>query len=157
MHVSRMRERVPSCRIIGTANLPGYALRFHKRSIDGSGKCNAFFTGKSSDTLYGVIYAIATHEKRALDNAEFLGNGYEEVDVQVVSDQTTVSTLTYVAEPRFIDSALKPYHWYKQFVMEGARFHRLPETYLQAIQAVGAVRDPDLERAEQNFRILNGT
>jgi hypothetical protein len=42
MSTARLRERMPSCKPLGTATLPGHALRFHKRSTDKSGKCNAF-------------------------------------------------------------------------------------------------------------------
>lgn len=42
MSSARLRARVPSCRPIGIAFLPGHELRFHKRSKDGSGKCDAF-------------------------------------------------------------------------------------------------------------------
>jgi gamma-glutamylcyclotransferase len=37
---ARLRERVPSARPAGTACLPGFSLRWHKVSVDGSGKCN---------------------------------------------------------------------------------------------------------------------
>ena len=44
MLTARLRERMPSCKPLGIAKLPGHALRFHKRSKDQSGKCNAFAT-----------------------------------------------------------------------------------------------------------------
>jgi hypothetical protein len=42
METARLRERMPSAKPLGVAKLSGHELRFHKRSKDGSGKCNAF-------------------------------------------------------------------------------------------------------------------
>lgn len=42
MSTVRLRERMPSCKPLGIATLPGHALRFRKRSTDKFGKCNAF-------------------------------------------------------------------------------------------------------------------
>lgn len=36
----RLRSRVPSVALVGTAVLSGYELRWHKRSTDTSGKCD---------------------------------------------------------------------------------------------------------------------
>lgn len=40
MLTARLRERVSSARPVGTACLPGFSLRWHKVSVDGSGKCD---------------------------------------------------------------------------------------------------------------------
>jgi hypothetical protein len=42
MSTARLRQRMPSCKPLGTAVLSEHKLRFHKRSTDQSGKCNAF-------------------------------------------------------------------------------------------------------------------
>lgn len=41
MLTDRLRERVPSARPVAVARLAGHSLRWHKVSIDGSGKCDA--------------------------------------------------------------------------------------------------------------------
>jgi hypothetical protein len=64
----RLRERMPSCRAIGTATLPGHVLRFHKRSTDKSGKCNAFATG-NDDRVIGVLFSFDPAERAKLDQA----------------------------------------------------------------------------------------
>jgi hypothetical protein len=33
-------------------------LKFHKRSKDGSGKCNAFRTGSQADYVIGVVFEV---------------------------------------------------------------------------------------------------
>lgn len=40
MLTARLRERVSSARPVGTACLPGFSLRWHKVSVDRSGKCD---------------------------------------------------------------------------------------------------------------------
>ena len=51
MSTARLRKRMPSCKPIGIATLPGHALRFHKRSTDKSGKCNAFASGNNNRVI----------------------------------------------------------------------------------------------------------
>ena len=51
MSTARLRGRVPSCKPLGVATLPGHALRFHKRSADKSGKCNAFASGNDNSVI----------------------------------------------------------------------------------------------------------
>lgn len=154
MHPLRLSARVPSCRAMGAAHLTGFRLRFHKRSIDGSAKCNALYTGHASDTIMGVVYQIAAHEKSGLDRFEFRGRGYHEATVHVTSGDERDSVFIYLADPEYIDDFLKPYRWYKQFVVIGARHHGLPAEYVRAIEGVETVEDSDQERAERNFGIL---
>src|SRR5215472_14345628 len=78
MDTTRLRYRAPSCRFHFVARLQNFQLRFHKRSNDGSGKCNAFYTGTPSDTVFGAVYEISLEEKPTLDRAEGLGRGYNE-------------------------------------------------------------------------------
>jgi len=78
MSTPRLRERVPSCEFVTTAQLLGHQLRFHKRSNDKSSKCDAFHSGADTDIIWGAIFNISAAEKKALDNAEGLGSGYNE-------------------------------------------------------------------------------
>ena len=52
-----------------------------------------------------------------------------------------------------IDSTLQPYDWYKRLIVEGARFHGLPEDYITAIEAVSCATDPNSTRARCALRI----
>ncbi len=70
MSIARLRERVPSAVSFGCHALKEHDLRFHKSSKDGSGKCNAFFTGNDDDTILGVLFEIKSSEMSALDRAE---------------------------------------------------------------------------------------
>ncbi|MBB4587921.1 gamma-glutamylcyclotransferase (GGCT)/AIG2-like uncharacterized protein YtfP [Rhizobium leguminosarum] len=144
MSTARLRERMPSCKPLGIATLPGYVLRFHKRSVDKSGKCNAFAAG-NEDSVIGVLFSFDPAERAELDKAEGVGSGYEHATVTVTNDKgRRRKVLTYLATPDYIDDSLKPYGWYKDFVLAGGREHRLPSEYItEYIQPVEAIEDPD--------------
>ena len=60
----------------------------------------------------------------------------------------------YYAHPQMIDSSQKPYAWYKEFVLEGCRRHRIPNDYVDVIARVEDVADPCTERAADQRRVL---
>lgn len=141
MSTPRLRSRVPSARPLGAATLPGHVLRFHKPGRDGSAKCDACYTGRDSDAVHGVVFALGTHEKPYLDTCEGLGNGYAEKTVTVTDARgTAYRVYTYYATR--IDPGLRPYHWYKTHVLRGALEHRLPEHYIAAIRGIASIDDP---------------
>jgi hypothetical protein len=140
---------MPSAEPLGVATLPGYALRFHKRSKkDGSAKCDAFATLDEDAAVVGVLFKFDPAERGKLDAAEGAGKGYDARVVTVVNhDGRRRKVLSYFASPDAIDASLKPYTWYKDHVMAGAKEHNLPPNYIaQYIDAVEAVEDPDKER-----------
>lgn len=144
MSLARLRQRVPSAAVIGVYSLAGHALRFHKSGQDGSAKCDAFYTG-ADDQLYGVLFDIDLNEKAALDRAEGLGVGYGEKVVQLQNENGDyVEAITYYALQ--IDDSLKPYRWYVNHVVMGAREARLPLDYLRIIEFVESVDDLDTAR-----------
>ena len=149
MSTVRLRERMPSCKPIGIATLPGHALRFHKRSTDKSGKCNAFATGNDENVI-GVLFSFDPSERAKLDEAEGVGSGYKHAIVTIINDKCRWrKVLTYLATPDYIDDSLKPYSWYKYFVLEGGREHGLPPEYIaNYIQSVETIEDPDKARAK---------
>jgi hypothetical protein len=69
MSTPRLRYRVPGCRFTFVARLPNYKLCFHKRSKDGSAKCNAFRTAEPTDAVIGAVYEIPSNQKPALTTA----------------------------------------------------------------------------------------
>lgn len=149
---ARLRERVPSAKAIGIGRLPGHALRWHKRGSDGSGKCDIEKTGQARDVVWGVLIELDAAEKPALDRAEGLGKGYVERRVSVITDHGSVKASAYVGTGR--DPAIKPYDWYKDLVIAGAREHGLPEPYLRQLEHVQANRDPNPARSALNDKLL---
>ncbi len=152
MLTRRLLGRTPSARTVGVATLSGYELRWHKVSKDGSGKCDIVSSAADS-VVYGVLYEIALTDKPALDTAEGLGWGYQQVQLEVQSDIGPLLALSYQATN--IDHGTRPYDWYKALVLSGAREHALPLDYVQALEAVAAVEDWNEQRAEENLRALS--
>lgn len=155
MLTARVRERVPSAAAVAIGRLRAHTLKWHKRSRDGSGKCDIESTGRNEDAVWGVVFELDAAEKPALDRAEGVGNGYVERQVDVVTDRGIVTASAYVATAR--DPALRPYHWYKAFVVAGAKEHNLPPEYVQALEAVPSMRDPDNARTATNERLLTAS
>ncbi|WP_245284020.1 gamma-glutamylcyclotransferase family protein [Bradyrhizobium sp. Cp5.3] len=155
MSTARLRERMPSCKPLGIATLPGHELRFHKRSIDKSGKCNAFASGNNNEVI-GVLFSFDPAERDKLDQAEGVGSGYEHAMVTVINEKgRRRKVLTYLATPDYIDDSLKPYGWYKDFVLAGAREHDLPPEYIEEyIQLVEAIEDPNKARDKKQRATL---
>jgi len=154
LHPVRMSARVPSACSRGCAVLPGHRLRFHKRSSkDGSGKCDAQFTGNPGDRVYGTVYTLAAADKPHLDAIE--GPGYTVVEQVVIQAGRRLPVFFYRAHPESIGPRLLPYDWYHALVLSGARHHGLPASYVAAIEAIKARPDPDTARAGAAFAQLD--
>lgn len=151
----RLRERVPSARPVFIYKLQGHVLRFHKRSDkDGSGKADAAETGNAEDFVWGVVFEMDSVEKPRLDAAEGLGKGYTEKEINVVDCAGQAYTaLMYGAENSYISPTLRPYSWYKRFIVEGAKRHGLPPEYVERLEAVPADEDPNRDRDGRKRRI----
>ena len=129
-------------------------MTFDKISVDGSGKCDIEATENVEDRVYGVLFEIARADKDTLDRVEGLGKGYDDDIVPVVTGDGALDAVTYVAMMK--DPGLKPYHWYKAFVVAGAVEHGLPRAYIDRLNSVESVADPDDERREAQQAILAG-
>ena len=152
MASTRLRERVPSAELVTTGYLLKHRLCFHKVGMDGSAKCDAFYTGGDRDLVLGAIYRIDPSDKDSLDRTEGLGKGYEEKQVSLFSAAgAEMKAFTYVATA--MNETLQPFHWYKGHVLIGAREHRFPEEYVTRFLSVESVDDPDRERAEREMSL----
>ena len=144
----RLRQRVPSAEFVATGQLRKHRLLFHKIGMDGSAKCDAFLTGRAGDILYGALYRIDPEQKEHLDLAEGLGNGYEEKQVTIVTGSAgSVAAFTYYATRTTAE--IKPFHWYKEHVLFGAREHCLPGHYIEKIALIPSINDEDSHRTKQ--------
>ena len=152
MLTKRLQERAPSAKPVGIGYLKKHQLRWHKKSQDGSGKCDIFFTGDQDHQVYGVLFEISGSEKTRLDAIEGLHQGYDEKTVEIITKSGLVSVVTYYA--RVIDERLRPYEWYQRYVVEGAIEYDFPEIYVQELMSVEAVKDPDLEREQRGKRFF---
>ena len=128
------------------AVLRGYRLRFNKRSTkDGSGKAN--IEQHEGCEVWGVVYEIPDKELDLLDGGEV---GYERCNISVhTSEGVADEAWVYVASAPDPDPALRPYTWYKRFLVDGSLQHRLPEAYIQMLQALDADEDSDHDRDQR--------
>jgi hypothetical protein len=148
-----MKARTSSARPVAPAFLEGFALRWHKRSKDGSGKCSIEETGRREDHVWGVLYELSSEDKTRLDNIEGLGQGYGERRVTVLSHGKTLPVLAYYATS--VDPHIRPYQWYRELVVAGAREHGLPADYIRSLEVISAIDDPDKERAALACKVLD--
>jgi len=153
LHPVRLGERVPSARLLGTVELRERALRFSKRSVDGSAKCT-IDPGGPSQSVHGAVYRIDQSHRTVLDGIEGLGVGYAEQRETVTVDGQAVDAFYYVATADYLDDKLQPYHWYKSLVLAGARYHGFPPQYIAELEETESVDDPDPERRAVNGRVL---
>ncbi len=155
LHPRRLGERVPSARPVGRVRLAGYRLHFHKRGQDGSGKCNIEHTRDAGHVVNAVLYRMAAAERVHLDRVEGLGRGYEHHELDVVVGGVAVQAFAYVAHPGAVDETVRPFTWYRDLVVLGARHHRLPKAYTRVLESVVAVSDPDAERHAHHQRLID--
>jgi len=151
MSERRLLQRIRAEKI-GVAVLNRHRLRFHKPStLDGSAKCDIQETGQPEDFVLGVLYDIEESQKSILDEIEGLGFGYDLKTVSVTIDGRSVEAYSYYATS--INPELKPYHWYKRHVLEGAIENKMPKDYIQSIEAVESVTDKDDARRQRELSI----
>lgn len=144
-------KRAPSAKKVTIGWMDGYRLTFDKVSRDGSGKCDCEHTGNPADRAYGVVYEIARADESALDQAEGLNRGYDKQVIEAATDAGSLIAIVYIATRKA--PGLKPYDWYKEHVLRGARENGLPVGYVRAIEAVEAMPDPDPRRAAKEMAI----
>lgn len=148
----RLLERTPSARKLSTGVLKQHELRWHLAATDGSGKCDVVAAPEPTAEVHGVVWQIALADKPRLDAAESLGVGYDEKQALIETQQGSVQAWLYGALR--IDPNAVPYDWYHALVLNGAQEHALPSHYLQGLQGVHRVADPDSERAARHYRLL---
>jgi gamma-glutamylcyclotransferase len=154
LHPLRLAERVTSAELLGTPCLDGWQLSFHKRSKDGSAKCDLVANNTSSTTCHTALYQLNESDVPILDPIEGLGNGYLKAQMVVNLRGEKIECFTYQAQANHIDKHLKPYHWYKEFVLIGAKYLEFPEEYFRTIESVESIDDLKESRVKKNVDIL---
>ncbi|GLX78322.1 gamma-glutamylcyclotransferase [Thalassotalea insulae] len=152
MSLLRLTARVPSAKRIGLYQLNGHRLRFDKASHDGSGKGNIEQTNNQEDKVFGAIFDIADAEKAALDAVEGLGVGYE-IKIITVEDYLGNQQQAFTYYATDINPLLSPYYWYLNHVIIGAKEIGVPKNYLENIQSVNSIEDPNTQRSAQEYAI----
>lgn len=151
MSTPRLRRRVASATPLGVARVEGWELVFGKRSVDGSAKCTLL--PNAGEVVHGVLFEIDGRDKQALDEAE--GPGYDQCRIMAASNGALLESFSYVVKHGWFERALRPYTWYLDLVLAGAREHGLPEEFVGGFLAVEGVPDPDPTRDARNREILD--
>lgn len=153
LHPGRMRKRVPTAECRGTIALTGWELKWHKRSHDGSAKCNIM----PADDTHAVHFAVWELEKaylHMLDTAEGLHRGYQHYHLEAPGYG---KCLTYRAQESHIDDTLKPYEWYLRYVLQGCEYHGFDGGYIERIRGIDFCADPDAERHANHMAYLTSS
>ena len=104
------------------------------------------------EILHGAVFTMDHGEKIHLDRAEGLGRGYEIKDVTVaVNGSQPVQAFTYFATR--IAENIRPFHWYREHVLVGAREHNFPDHYIDMIASVRVIEDANLQRTAKELSI----
>jgi gamma-glutamylcyclotransferase len=129
--------------IATAAVLSEYRLLFNKRSTrDHSGKANV--EPHEGSQVWGVVYTVSDNDMRRLDEGE---GGYQRVRLSVrLADNKDAEVWIYLASRPSNDPTLRPYTWYKRFLVEGAEEHALPPEYVANMERIEAVQDPNAQR-----------
>jgi len=155
MYSKRLIKRVPSAKIFGIGKSQGFKIEFSKRSKDKSGKATLIRTTNKSDIVWGTISTILKKEKHLLDEAEGLGEGYNEEPIHIKTETSEDKyPITYIAEDSYIDKKFIPYSWYKTLVIEGAKENGLPKKYIEKLELQKAKEDKNIGRAKRELKIL---
>jgi hypothetical protein len=90
------------------------------------------------------LYEVDAQGLARLDDGE---QGYQRRRAQVLlRNGRRARVWIYVSAPNQRDESLHPYTWYKRFLVEGAKEHRLPKGYIALLEGIIAIQDPNRKR-----------
>lgn len=136
MSTGWLKRCVPSAKPLGHAKLLDKRLACNKKSKDGSGKAN--LANSAGDAVWGVLYEVDLTELDKLDRVE---SGYTRVSLDVITNQgTSIKAYVYIS-CELIDDA-RPYDWYKELIVKGAREHQLPTPYVKFLEQIPSKPNP---------------
>jgi hypothetical protein len=126
------------------ALLKGHKLSFRKRSEDCSGIADVVRSRSRGARVWGVLYDVDVQGLARLDAGE---KGYQRRPARVfLRNGRRAKVWIYVSVQNQRDKSLRPYTWYKRFLLEGAKEHRLPKGYIASLEGIVAMQDPDREQ-----------
>lgn len=130
MYLPRLQQRAKSARPVTAISIRGFVMKFNKLGDDGSAKCNIVHTGNIEDTVAGVVIEMTVEDLGKLDEAE---KGYERKELTLNGPNGQVTLVTYIATGENTVEGIQPFTWYKNYVLEGAKMFKLPQSYIDSV------------------------
>ena len=155
LHPLRLSDRVGSVECLGAVRLPGWRLCFDKRGSDGSAKANLRAAPDSAHQAWGAVFRLHRRQYVALDRYEGCGRGYETFWLDLTIDGSEIPVLTYLTPSHWLSSQSRPYRWYLDLVLAGARYHQFPSPAIQQLNQVQTMPDPDASRDRSQQMLLD--
>ena len=138
----QMNERCPSAEFLCKASLPDYRIDFTRKSdILNCGVADIIWD--ENNKAYGVVYRIDEVDLGKLDKSEGYVpqrdiNAYKRIEIMVFeedNDEKPITAFTYeVVKKEF--GKHKPNRKYKDFIVTGAKFWKLPEDYINFLENI---------------------
>jgi gamma-glutamylcyclotransferase (GGCT)/AIG2-like uncharacterized protein YtfP len=133
----RARERGLDVGTARRASLADYRFAFNKRAKGGGVYANVM--SSPYQTAWGVVFRSNEAQLKALDKFEGVPRHYNRTSVRVtLDDGSTVEAIAYVACKEYLVREGRPSERYLGYILSGARFHRLPATYIEKIERLAA-------------------
>ncbi|XP_052768949.1 gamma-glutamylcyclotransferase-like [Mya arenaria] len=131
----------PSAIFISTAKLKDHALAFNSIGMDTRSSLwkggAATIVDRPEQEVWGCVWRLDTKHRESLDKQEFC---YRVKDVDVVTpDNAKFTCITYFLPDHYFDLKEfdhRPSPMYLDVIIRGARQHKLPDTYLQALESI---------------------
>lgn len=132
--VDQKQSRTGAIRAAVRCRLGGYRFAFNKRGPNGSVFAN--IVPAPGHEVWGVAYLCSPEAVRKMDRYEGVSGGhYHHIRIEVVTDDgETLPAFTYVAGAAFVCNDGVPSKTYVSRIIRGARYHKLPDDYINAIQ-----------------------
>lgn len=128
MSINRISERINMVETVSIGFLLDYKLLLNKKSVDGTGKANIVYS--RNNVVWGVVYKLYEYYMDKLDQIE---EGYERKSFEVITEEGKIEANAYISY-KLTDAY--PTKYYKEFVLEGAVEHKLPDEYINYLTSI---------------------
>jgi len=129
----KMNKWSMNVEFVTTARLDNWQFAMNKKGKDGC--CRANIEEKDDEHVWGVIYRIPEYKIEKLDEYEGLGKGYR-ADWLNVLGKNGESINAYVYIGKKLKNNLPVHKWYSDFIISGAREHKLPLEYVFKLENI---------------------
>jgi gamma-glutamylcyclotransferase len=100
------------------------------------------------------VFKLSQGQFVILDQFEGCGRGYESFWLDLLVDGREQAVLTYLTPSHWRLDNGRPYDWYRDLVLAGARFHQFPPDVIERLETMPAQPDPDRQRSVAQAELL---